>query len=271
MRNRIGAALVLLGVLALPLRTSAQTMVADAHGRESNAYRSAIATALQEFELGNYAEAREQFRVAHKLAPSARTLRGLGVTEYELRNYPESVRYLEQALASDEKPLDGAMRKHAEEVLYRAQGYVGVVSLEVKPEHADVTLNGQPIELSRGSLLLPVGDHVLEFAATGHATQRRSTTVNGRERQTIRVVLTALVTAPQSEPAAMTADRRPSDPPVYRRWWLWTSVGLVAVAGGVTTALLVRRSRDGDSEVRPTKSPNVPRGFEGGLTLPSPD
>ncbi|MEY4512912.1 MAG: hypothetical protein RLZZ450_5034 [Pseudomonadota bacterium] len=49
-------------------------------------YRETIAEALIEYEAHNYLEARTLFERAHKLYPNARTLRGLAVVAFELRN-----------------------------------------------------------------------------------------------------------------------------------------------------------------------------------------
>ena len=242
---------------------------AQSSSGETNAYKNAIANALQEFELGNYAEAREQFRVAHEITPSARTLRGLGITEFELRNYPESVMFLEQALASDTKPLSGEMRSQAEAVLDRARGYVGEVTIELTPGDAEVTVNGQPSALSEEALLLAVGDHILEFRATGYATQRRGITVKGRQKQTLTVDLAVLPSTERADASPISGERPPEATPVYKRWWLWTTIGAVAVAGGVTAALLVRRAREPDYEYRPGLSEAVPDDLRGGLTVPA--
>ena len=271
---------VLLSCVALLVLVPAQSLHAqpagpareldDVASADSSAYRSAIARALQEYELHNYAEAREQFRVAHELEPSARTLRGLGLTEFELRNYPESVAYLEQALASDTKPLAGEMRTETQGVLDAARGYVGELAIELRPHHATVTLDGQPLELSSEPVLLPVGDHVLEFSATGRATQRRTIKVKGRQHRKLEIELVALPALTQEHGSPLQTERPAAEPPLYRRWWLWTTVGVVVAAAGVTSALLVHRSRAAEIEERPTATPNVPDGLGSGLPLPSP-
>jgi hypothetical protein len=48
---------------------------------------------------------------------------------------------------------------------------------------------------------------------------------------------------PEPPPAQIVTAPVPEEPPVYKRWWFWTAVG-VAVAGGVAAALLLRPSSD---------------------------
>lgn len=75
--------LMAVAVLSTPSVGTAQSR-RESTQKEPAGYRDAIDTALQEMGLGNYEEAREQFARAHALSPNARTLRGLGISEFEL-------------------------------------------------------------------------------------------------------------------------------------------------------------------------------------------
>ena len=50
-----------------------------------------------------------------------------------------------------------------------------------------------------------------------------------------------LVTAP-SEPQAPASTAEPSDRPVWKRWWFWTGIAAVAVAGAATVLILHARN-----------------------------
>src|SRR5688572_888187 len=54
---------------------------------ENPDYKRAVEEALKEYGLGHFEEARSLFRRAHGIYPNARTLRGLGMVEFELRHY----------------------------------------------------------------------------------------------------------------------------------------------------------------------------------------
>jgi tetratricopeptide (TPR) repeat protein len=253
-RGRLGAMLLLSLLLA-------ETRLAAAQSDEGAplGYREAIAAAIQEYEAASYAEAREQFRRAHQLSPSARTLRGLGMTEYELHNYPQAVRYLEQSLASDAKPLEGAMRRDTEEVLQRARGYVGTLELEVEPPTAQVLVDNHRVELAKTApLLLSVGDHIVDVRSPGRLAERRAITVQGGERHALRIVLLEANTGAAAD-GAPTASERPNATPVYKRWWLWTAVAVVA--GGAATAAILLTRREVQREVA-DPSDNTPSGVE---------
>jgi hypothetical protein len=233
--------------------------VAHAEGRakESSAYSEAVRVGLQEFEDRNFAEARAHFLRAHALAPSARTLRALGMVEFELKHYAESARLLTEALGSREKALDPDKRAHAQELLTRAEGYIGTITLDMAPGTA-VVVDGVTTNLSAGrQLALEVGDHTLEFSAAGHIAQKRALTIRGGERDTLRVGLVPLeaqreVRASQVEQPARAPTSDASSPKERRALkspWLWTAIGLV-VAGAATGAAIALTRHDPAAKVR---------------------
>lgn len=233
---RYAAAIAVL--IAAPALTFAQAPDPSGVAAENEPpeYRDLVRQGTQEFELGNYAEARSLFERAHELYPNARTSRALGMAEFELRNYRLAAQHLEQALASNVKPLAADTRPRAEELLRRARGFLGRIRIQVEPANAVVLLDGQPLEaVENDESVLVVGDHVLEFRATGFASERRSIRIVDNEVQSVSVKLAALEEASANTSFA-DGEREPNRTPVYKKWWLWTTVGVV-VAAGVGTAV----------------------------------
>jgi hypothetical protein len=226
---------------------------AQADAAAPTGYREAVDEGLAEMELKNFEEAREQFRRAHALYPNARTLRGLGFIEFELRNYPESVRLLEEALSSRVKPLEGALRSESESVLQRARGYVGEIAIEVEPTTALVTIDGSTAQRGpNGTFVLPVGDHVLALHAPGFRSDQRRITIVGRTYATLQIALVGVT--PESGSGAPSRSDQAEPRPLHRRWWLWTVVGVVVAGGALTAAiLLTQEERDGQ---RPLATPS---------------
>ena len=232
---------------------------------EPAAYRGVVREALSEYTAKNFPEARALFAEAHRLYPNARTLRGLGMTAFELRSYRESIAYLNEALASSVKPLDAALRAETERLLARAERFVGKLNLAVNPASAEVLLDGNPLQNVEGvPLLLEVGEHSLEFRAEGYAPETRSLYVKGHEVETWSVVLNKLpaVAAPVVPAPAEVAQRaepesagpqyldpqgnddRRSKQPLYKSPWLWTGVGAAVVAIVVTSVVLTTRENE---------------------------
>jgi tetratricopeptide (TPR) repeat protein len=217
---------------------------------ESAEYRERVDDALREFSVQNYEEARSLFLQAHALVPGARTLRALGLCEYELRNYSESIKYLEEALASHVKPLSGELRSETERVLARARTFVGRLALTVDPASARRVLDGAELE-GREPLWLSMGEHTLELSASGYLSEKHKLNIKGGEDKKLNIAL--------ARADGMAGVQTKKDGPVSeRRWykspWLWASLGVVVVGAGVTAAVLLTRdqgpSRDGGSTGR---------------------
>ena len=147
-------------------------------------YEALVTRAVAEFEARNFAEARALFLQAHALQPTARTLRGIGVTEFELRNYVDSVMRLEEALASKVRPLEGELRGQTEAALERARAFVGRIDVKVRPKAASVRVlvDGVPVEKApEESVTLAVGEHVLQVQAPGYEEEKRTLSVKSGE------------------------------------------------------------------------------------------
>jgi len=213
----------------------------------SRAYDLAIDRAVDEHERGNFEEAREHFREAHELAPSARTLRGMGKVEFELRNYGESVKLLQASVSEQTRPLSAELRAEVLSLLERARAYVGEVHVDVQPGTATVSVDGVTVASGpQAALNLLVGDHVLEFRASGRLPERRQISVRGRDQINVQVVLAPPETGAHAG-AALPAEQRPEQTPTYKKWWVWTAVSVV-IAGGVTAVAVAaaRRSTEAD-------------------------
>jgi hypothetical protein len=239
------SAMVVATLLILPASTRAQASPPPQGANSSPSakdlaqklppgYEQTVDLAFNEFELGNYPEARARFLEAHKLLPNARTFRALGMVEYELRNYGDAIEQLRQALDSKVRPLEGSSRGETAALLARAKGYVARISLEVNPGVATVVVDGMPMQIAPGgALLLQVGDHNLEFRAPGRLAETRRLKIKGGEEETLKVVL----------PPAMEASTPPraERKPMIKNPWLWTAVGVVVAGAAAGTAIALTR------------------------------
>ena len=125
-----------------------------------------IGDAVAEYDAGRYEEARALFRLAHEKAPSARTLRGIGMASFEMRDYVEATRALSASLRDQRRPLTADQRKHAQALLARAETFVGQFALKLSPASLSVFVDGRPAVLEGdGSLLLALGRHEIRHAA----------------------------------------------------------------------------------------------------------
>lgn len=164
---------------------------------EPAGYRELIAEALAEYEARHFEEARALFRRAHAMFPNARTMRGQGMAEFELRNYAGSIQCFESALSSRVRPLDAALRAETEQLVARARRFVARVRLTLQPSTALLLVDGVPVQLQPGAgLLLSIGHHSLEARADGYQTTQRTLSVEGGEEQVLAIELESAVVDP---------------------------------------------------------------------------
>jgi len=251
-------------VFLLLLTVCSRPAWAQQQAAEPASYTAVIDDAIKEYAAGRFEEARALFLRAHGLAPNARTLRGLGMVAFELRDYAECVSRLEQALASNVKPLAGSLRLETEGLLGRARGFVGRFDLVWRVANPRLAVDGVPVQLQAGQPLdLGVGNHRLELSAPGYASEQRILRVSGGEARTLELELRQQT---QLTPGAATS-RGPSESAGQRSDddgggsllsspWFWIAVGAVAAgtAVGVGIALSDDTTRDqspygGDTDV----------------------
>lgn len=72
----------------------------------------------------------------------ARTLRGLGLADFELRDYVACVQHLDAALRSNVRPLEHELRTETEALRARAAGFVGRLTLRAQPEASRLLVDG---------------------------------------------------------------------------------------------------------------------------------
>jgi hypothetical protein len=184
---------VLRGLLLVSLCGGLLTLTppgARAQDAEDAVYKDLIEQALSEFKHKNWQESRALFTRAHERNPNARTLRGLGVVSYEMRDYVNAMVNLKAALDDSRQPLTDVQRKECEGLLARAQTYVGVFALKLEPSDAQVLLDGAaPSRNGEGHLLVPFGEHVISASAPGRQASSTRLNVQGGERGEIALVL----------------------------------------------------------------------------------
>ena len=204
---------VLLGALSIlslaPAQGEAQRRRAEPQAAplveispQEQAYRDAINAGLAEYAEGRFGEARALFLRAHATLPSARTLRGIGMCAFEMRDYVGAVTLLAESLTSDVRPLDDAQRTHVTALLARAVMYVGRLTLTVAPESATVLIDGAAPVMYEGVAILNPGDHEVTVEAPDLPSAVRRIHVESSGTITLHIDLTPppMVAVPVAPP-----------------------------------------------------------------------
>lgn len=202
---RSGVASLLVG-LSLVIASSA-----TAQDAPSSAYAPLLEEAVTEYAANHYSEARALFLRAHEVYPNARTLRGIGMASFELRDYVQALRSLSAALEHEVRPLTDAQRTEVTALMQRTGTFVGRYRITVAPAQSVLTVDGGPAVVEPdGSLLLDLGEHRLVVACDGCESARRTIEVRGGEDETLS--LTASAVDPSSGGAAVGAGSSSTSP-----------------------------------------------------------
>jgi hypothetical protein len=257
---------------ALAALTCAASQV-RAQQAESPEYRRTIDDAVTEFRSGHWEEARALFARAHELEPSARTLRGLGMTAFELRMYVQSMRELDGALRETRKPLDAGMRAAAEALIAKARGFVARVEIAPSPKDAALIIDGRHAQLEPdGRIALDAGLHVVSASADGYKPASLRFAVEGGRDQVLQLPLEPLLPIANqipaidpnhpvpAKPAGPEVQAQPVTPPPAQPapppkrsplvgTLAWVTLGGAVVFGGAATATwLIGDGKYGDLE-----------------------
>lgn len=206
-------------------------------------FQRLVTEAVAEYEAERYPEAQALFRRAHERAPNARTLRGIGMASFELRQYSVALRALTASLGETRLPLTEEQRTHVEDLIARARNFVTRVQLEVSPAAARVRLDGSELmRESDGTILLDSGHHVFDGSADGYQPRSMSFDAQGGEEASLALDLTAVPTVPAPQPTVP----QPDEGLLLVSVTLFATSGLALAASGVTGALAL----GGQSELR---------------------
>lgn len=235
MRLSLAAALATVACIGAP--ASAQEPEGDPPPPE---YEGLVREALSESAAGRFEEARVLFRRAHQLFPNARTLRGIGMVAFEVRDYPDAIRSLSRAIADARRPLTEEQLVEVRALLARAHAFIGRYDLSAVPEGARVLVDGHPALIEPdGTILLTVGTHEVVVRTAARAWDGRFT-VRGGEREPLPIVLDVAepLARPEPAPPPPAPPRAPPDttaPAIV----LTTGIALAAVGAALLAAGLV--------------------------------
>jgi hypothetical protein len=214
---------------------------AQATQSASPSYDEAISRAFAAFESKDYLTARSAFLEAHALQPTARTLRALGKVAFELSNYDVALAYLEDALASVERPLTPEQRVETEQLCAQLRRYVAKVRVLAEPTTALIKVDHEPYQpRADGAVILLEGAHVAEVSATGYQAQSHTLQVLAGRDQQLAVVL-----VPEPLPAAPPPAA--SESTTSRKWWIVGSIGGAVALAVITGLVVASASADGPS------------------------
>jgi len=194
-----------LATLRVVVLVSVLTHAPELQAQSYSSYSELIEDALHEWESGHWDESRGLFRAAHAIRPNARTLRGIGMASFELRDYAESYRALKASLDERRRPLDATQREQVTALLERVRARVGFVTVRTNSPDTVIEVDGVPVaDTARTPIVLGLGRHDI-VVRLGERSSSTSVTTLGGDEQTIEIDLreAQAVDANAGEPVAL--------------------------------------------------------------------
>ena len=236
-------ALAALLVGCLTVGWSRAAVAGDAADGAADARRAGAQDALdagnQRFASGDYEGALKSYQRARELYPSPKLYFNVGQAQRGLGNAVEAVEAYEDFLR-DCVDASAELRAEAEGYLHDLDGRVGRLSVTSDVAAAEVLVDDVPKGLTPlpRAIVVLAGAHSVRVRKAGFVTHDEPVTVAPGAALTLTVALVVVPPLPAAaslpEPAPLlSAPPPPPRKPVYERWWFWTGVGALVVAGAV--------------------------------------
>jgi len=198
---------------------------------------------IAKFDGGYYQEAIALFEKAYAVFPSPRIHTRIALSYKWLGNNLKALEYYEKYLdkvrGTPDQETDTKLFGEVEaEVKALLQRVAQIRIICEDPPEAEIRVNGQRIgsaPLDRTIRLAP-GDANVTAMASGHHPFKRDIQISGGQLATVRVTLIAIKPKVVREIVHVEA-------PWYKRWWIWTTVGVVVAVGATGAGLGAYYSR----------------------------
>lgn len=183
-----------------------------------------------DYDKGRFIDAAHEFEEAYRLSGRTLLLYNMGKSYDGASDFARALDAYRRFMATTSPSTD---RKFAESRVALLETLVGRITMDHAVAGSSVILDGNTIgKAPLAALTVNPGHHTLELQHEGYVNFKSGVDVpvGGRtalEAKQVELSKVLRVDTPVKERV-----------PLYKKWWLWTAVGGVLVAGGVVAAVL---------------------------------
>jgi PEGA domain len=216
---------------------------------------------------GKEQDALQVFQRAAAISRAPRVVAQVALAEQALGIWADAERDLTEALAAGAKePWIIKNRRQLEEALRVIQSHLGSLEIWGQPPGTEIVIDGAVVgKLPMSTALrLPIGEISLTLRKDGYDKITRVVSISKGDHVRENIVLHATAAAPVvkkplalslpadvspgAAPPTLTTIKGPPEPPpeepasapIYKRWWFWTGIAVVAIGAGAGAYLLTR-------------------------------
>ncbi len=165
--GRLVAAFLLVGTLVF----RAEVARADQSARAKELFLKGVSAYSQQ----NYVAALVYFRKSYELKPKPVVLYNIAMCHRALFQYKASIEAFKKYLATMGRKIRRSRRREVESYIREMEAKLGRIALDVKPDGAEVLLDGRPVGRTPlpGELTVDPGTHVVVVRKEGYETFRK--------------------------------------------------------------------------------------------------
>jgi len=221
---------------------------APSPGQDLELARAHFRTGEIYYERGRFPDAAREFEEAYRLSNKSDLLYNMGKSYDGVGDHARALNAYRRFLAALPSSTD---RPVVEKRVATLERLVGRVTIAATVEGAAIVVDGNAVGASPlpRPLELNPGGHSIIASKEGFRSFRGNVVVAPGSEQRVDAKLESLV-----QVKIVEVPRQEKKVPVYKRWWLWTVVGVVVVGGVVTAGVLGSREApiDGPSVQLPS-------------------
>lgn len=200
-----------------------------AHAETSDQVNALFKRGVESYKEADYRAALVEFKRAYEASNhDYRVLYNIAQSEYQLTNYVGALAAFEKFLVDGGTQLKEDRRTEVVGEIAKLKGRVAVVTVNVTPSSAKITVDGDVVGKSGEGIKLNPGAHRIEVTQAGFERATESVEVAGGDVRTVEVKLKAADAPPP--PKASAGDDEPS--------WVAPGIGF-AVTGALAATTVV--------------------------------
>lgn len=231
---------------------------------------------LDLFKEGNYQASLVEFKRAYEIAPNYNVLYNIGQVYFQLQDYVNASKYLNQYLDEGGKRITPTRRQEVEGDLDKLKGRIAQVTVTVNVSGAQITVDDQSLGTSPlgQPSLVSAGKRTFTATKEGRQTARKTVEVAGGDRLEIQLDMPELAPGQVQPPLPPTAtdgdggtvppgpvdqpQPEPEKPFPVAPVVAWSITGVLGVATGIFGAIALGN----DSDLQTIKSKGDPDATE---------